>query len=547
MPQDGSSTAGQRVLLWHSTLYVYIDVAVALRRLEVLGDNVTIVEVRDLLAFVRELSRRVPLVDVILDESWHMELYACRETDYQAVSHLRVSTPDYLFELTRCPNAENARWTPYESYNIPAHKAEYCRPVAFPVKPPAGQTVLDASHAVRIMEPESAVTAMAGKRSILLTTHRSPEGIQTHRAWTAPLWDMALYEATSNDVLAVRGEGVFVCFAETTATTSRWTFRKSTDHLCSPGDLDNSFSASSTGGYIRGPEWYLNAAYASLELVGGQDHPDDGWTELALTEAKQLVALGLKDDSSHRYLRALKRNLDVGTKEAILSAVKADRACWLLYVHRYEQMDQEADEAIALCPQFPEPYYTKAHSVLERDKEKSGAWEAALRKVLDVCPGYGPAYFNLAMATNWAQDESGRMAMLEEGARRDPEDAYCAFGIAETHFHAARLDDAEKWACEALKRQPSSIRALRCVFDCYFETHRPANAWAVACILMAKDPLTERWYLFAAKVALDGRLWDLVEFVVEKLERNMPWSPLLKELRGILTDVKKLTSGKDGA
>ena len=82
--------------VYRISIYVYSDLELARNRAKLLGNGTRPLKLRCLACFARAASQDIPYVDMILDEQWHMESYVCRETNFSAVSHVRLDArPKY--------------------------------------------------------------------------------------------------------------------------------------------------------------------------------------------------------------------------------------------------------------------------------------------------------------------------------------------------------------------------------------------------------------------------------------------------------------------
>ena len=123
---------GWGIVTYRITIYVYSDLGLAKNRAKMLGNGTRPLKLSCLACFARAVSQDIPYVDMILDEQWHMESYVCRETNFSAVSHVRLDTEESLFQLNGCSGNGTLHWEQYPSYGQPGHPPEWCRPIAFP-------------------------------------------------------------------------------------------------------------------------------------------------------------------------------------------------------------------------------------------------------------------------------------------------------------------------------------------------------------------------------------------------------------------------------
>jgi len=86
---------GKGVVVYACVLYVYSSLENAQKRANILGGAEPF-EIECLPCFLSLCSSKredddslmvVPFIDVILDESWHMELFACRTSEYTKITH----------------------------------------------------------------------------------------------------------------------------------------------------------------------------------------------------------------------------------------------------------------------------------------------------------------------------------------------------------------------------------------------------------------------------------------------------------------------------
>ena len=116
------------IVTWHLVIYVYSNLDSARRCANQLGKNVKPLKLKCLSCFVRAFSTHYNYVDIILDESWHMKSFTCRdlrqELEYGRVGHVRIDSPDSHFQLSGCAGDGSLEWEPYRRYDDPKMPTE---------------------------------------------------------------------------------------------------------------------------------------------------------------------------------------------------------------------------------------------------------------------------------------------------------------------------------------------------------------------------------------------------------------------------------------
>jgi len=152
--------SGKGVVCYAHILYVYSSFDEAKKRGDILGD-VEPFELKCFSCFLKMISgykdesgpiKVLPIADVILDEKWHVELFTCRSSQYNQITHAYLwdRTPELLlwshdsddpnikqeqgfrYVLEGCTGHNDLRWERARSYYDPTFKSSLCRPVAYP-------------------------------------------------------------------------------------------------------------------------------------------------------------------------------------------------------------------------------------------------------------------------------------------------------------------------------------------------------------------------------------------------------------------------------
>ncbi len=230
----GVTPEGYGVVDYAYVLYVYSSVEKAQKRADLLTD-VKPFELKCLSCFLHHISqlkekdssiRILPIIDVVLDEAYHIELSACRCSGYQQISHAYLwdIDPHYLawshdpndprrlleygvrYILSGCEQSNNLRWEKGRSYYDKNFKSRYCRPVSYPLSGTIMVEDISFGLGMDMLQEANAINkvCVGGHEYAMLNGN-------SHMIFSRPLNELAFTDMMGGDsFVLIRGDGVWL-------------------------------------------------------------------------------------------------------------------------------------------------------------------------------------------------------------------------------------------------------------------------------------------------------------------------------------------------
>ena len=462
-PAPGICDENWGIVTWKLTVYVYSSKEKANLRAKMLGGNVKPLKLNCLSCFARVFSKNFSYVDMVLDESWHVKSYVCREIDYNSpgVSHIRISLPEGLYQLQGCSASSNLEWIQYPSYSEPNQPEEWCRPVSFP-----GYMVMY-DHSAQggpadvefLHDPEGFnYINVDGVEFAIDSTENSKT------LFTRPTGPVAFANLMQESVRLTNGEGAWIplcnIFDEEYVIFS-WAqdYKPYIDKILN-GEVNFEH-------FDRGCKWFINRAMTLLENEYlGKDMDEDYGKEAktyeenrtkVLKEAMSLLAKAVESKPWDWYAIALLKDLKTLTPEEVPALIHADRCAWLLNMGFKEQMEEEFNIAISAKPNYHLALYFRASAY--RFENLTDAYIESLENLLKFHPKHAQTLFDLGVAACSRGDEATEMRYYAKAIEADPTFAPPYFNTGKTHEDNGEEDEAKEYYEKALHYNPYYVES----------------------------------------------------------------------------------------
>ena len=445
---------GWGIVTWKLTVFVYSSKSMVTQRAKTLGRDVKPLIIDCLSCFARAFSNWYTFVDIVLDESWHIETYLCRDmaTMMPGVSHLRLSSPDGLLQLQGCEANDNLEWIQYPAYDNPNHPAEWCRPVSFP----SGMVMYDHSPQSGSMDIEIVSEPETLELYIVNGVELAQDVSGTRDViFTRPTGPVAFSYLGDEPVRLTKGEGVWIPVA--ISTDGGWRIPqwgkpyKVHVHKILNGEA-------SAVNLCRGCQWHTNKAMAILEQSFlGNDDTDldirDKTVQLAIEQLEKAV----KAKSSDWYVKTLLRDLKAASDDEIPAIIHADRCAWLAGIHAMDNLEEEYEAAMVAKPNYHLGMYNRA--MAKRFTGDNEAWVEGLENLLKCHPQHAQALFDLGVFACMAGDEEREMHLYAKSIEADPTYSHPYYNIGKTYEDNGDVQLAKKFYKKALEQDPHYIEA----------------------------------------------------------------------------------------
>lgn len=510
------------IVTWHMVVYIYSSLGRAQERARKLGGNVKPLRLKCLACFARAFSTHYSYVDMVLDESWRIETYTCRELEVPdgcGVSHVRLAAADGTFQLSGCAATNSLQWDHYRDYGDPQHPAEWCRPVAFPFEvvfhdhtPHGGP--LDCEC---LAPPDSLEYLLVDDHLIARDSaeHRCRESL-----FARPLGDLAFASIQDEKVRATRGEGVWVPIARCDGRNWQimpWAQQLRTivqEYADDPARYRPLTLSRDSHWFTNEAMWVLEAAFLS------DDEESEDSRRKAIEKAKALLAQGVKGTPWDWYARCLHRDLSRFSLEEVPAILHADRMAWASGFHLRGLAEEEFRLSQECKPNYDLAVYMYSVALRHVGLEQEGV--RALRQVLKLNPRHPQALYELALVAMKAGDEEEELRLYRLAVQSDPSYAPAHYNIGKTLEDRGDLKGAEKSYLCALEHMPHFVEALNQMASVAYRRGDYAEAGAYLRRLLVADPRRKETYGQIVGFVKETQDFDLWRMAMAAMESEMP-------------------------
>jgi tetratricopeptide (TPR) repeat protein len=452
---------GWGIVTWHLVVYVYSSQREAERRARKLGGNVKPLKLKCLSCFARVFSTFYSYVDLILDETWHMKSFVCRDVqedlDYGRVGHVRLDSNDGLFQLEGCAGNQSLVWEPYRRYGHHKHPTEWCRPVPFP----GSMVLFDHSAQGGYMDmdflapPESLDYLFFDEN---LWARDLVESRDTETIFSRPIGSLAFANLLGEKVRITRGEGVWIPIARGNA--QEWHLFPWSQNLKEAINLflQDPSQAQETN-LDRGVKWYTNQALATLEATYLLDEDaDDDSCAKARDEAVKLLDRATESAPWDWYAHTLRRDITRLDLNEIPALIHADRICWCITGGERASMDEEFAKAMSFRKDYELALYNYSMALRQIGAENDHI--RVLEQLLEVDPQHSQGNFDMALLALQRGDEETEMQLYEISAESDPHFAPPLYNMGKTFEERGDHGKAVQYYLKALEVDPYYVEAI---------------------------------------------------------------------------------------
>ena len=451
---DGICDDGWGIVTWKLTVFVYSSKAMAAERSKMLSKNVQPLKLKCLSCFAKAFSNCYSYVDMVMDESWHIETFICRghSLEMPGVSHLRLSAPDGLFQLQGCEASKNLEWIQYPSYGEPNHPAEWCRPVAFPF----GTVMHDHGPQGGPMDIEM----LAEPKSL---HYYDIDGVELARdasgmreaIFTLATGPVAFANLKTESVRLTTGEGVWIPISIKTDTEWNipdWAeaYRSYVNKILR-GDVE-------ALQLCRGCQWHTNKAMFILEQSYINDEQiNDGERTKALRRAIDHLEKAVENKPWDWYAKALLQDIKKLSDSEIPALIYADRCGWMASAGAMDKLEEEYKKAAKVKPNYHLAMHNRALAYRNIEDNKTAA--VILNDLLKHHPLHAQALFDLGAIAGMVGDETREMKLYAKAIKSDPTFALPYYNIGKTYEDNGDIESAKKFYKMTLKHNPHYIEA----------------------------------------------------------------------------------------
>lgn len=460
----GITKEGWGIVTWKPVVFVYSNQDIALKRARMLGGRVEPLKLKCLSCFARAFSTFFSFVDMVLDESWHIEAFICREAYYplngdfrRGVSHLRLSTIDGLFQLNGCTKQNNLSWESYPEYGEPNHPPEWCRPTPFPKR------VLVYDHSAQGGPVDMEMLSDAETLEyhvidgVLIARDKSPS--RNFEKLLAPaLGPIAFAHLHDEKVRLTYGEGVWIPIA--IFINKKWELRP---WALAYKEYVEKFNQEGNRLTIcklsRDCQWHTNHTFSLLESVFLENEKSDENTkQRMLDESALLLRKAVEEKPWDWYSRTLLKDIRNLSMEELPAMIHADRIAWLTSTQNRNYIDNEYEYAISFKNQYELAKYNYSLSLRMIGFQEEG--EAILNEILRINPKHPQALLDLAFVACKEGDEKKEMHLYAESAESDPLFTLPLYNMGRTYEDNNEIVSAIECYKKALKSNPYHIEVL---------------------------------------------------------------------------------------
>jgi tetratricopeptide (TPR) repeat protein len=235
---------------------------------------------------------------------------------------------------------------------------------------------------------------------------------------------------------------------------------------------------------------YVDAEFAGREALARD--PDDAFLlyMLALAQYQQ-------DDGEVRALPTANRAIALEPADASYHAL---RSRILLELHRLDEADASADEAIRLGPGETEGHVARGF-VRFRRQDWAGA-EKCAREALELDPEDGGAAHLLTESLRLQGRANENREVLEERLARDPLDPNAHVSLGWRALQADRRDAAEEHFLEALRLDPGHEAARIGLLEAFKSRAPWYRAWLRLNLWSQRFSQQSRWFVIGGLFVL---------------------------------------------
>ena len=508
---------GWGIVTWKLTVYIYSNKEMAAERSKMLSKNVKPFKLKCLSCFAKAFSNCFSFVDMVLDESWHIEGYVCRghSSDIPGVSHLRLSAPDGLFQLQGCEASNNLEWIQYPSYGEPNHPMEWCRPVAFPF----GTVMHDHSPQGGPMDVEM----LAEPESL---NYYNIDGVELGRdasgmreaIFTRATGPIAFADLKTEPVRLTTGEGVWIPIA--TKTDTEWNipdwaedYRSFVNKLLN-GEID-------ALQLCRGCQWYTNKAMFILE----QSYVND--EQLSPEERTKAIKLAIdhlekavENKPWDWYAKTLLRDIKSLPDNEVPALIYADRCGWMASAGAIEKLENEYENAIKVKPNYHLAMHNRALAYKNVGDNKTAA--EILKELLKKHPLHAQALFDLGVIAGTVGDEKLEMKLYAKAIKSDPTFALPYYNIGKTYEDNSDIKSAKKFYEMTLKHNPHYIEAAEQLINIMWTEGDYNGSYKLMTKNIESDPRRLKTYLGLFQIAHLTNHEQLAMMTFQSLKENLP-------------------------
>ncbi len=517
----GDTSTG--VVLYDYTLYVYSDRELAQTRAELLG-RVKVLKLKCLSCFLRELSWSVSFAGVILDELWPLECYACRETNYSAVSHVRLDLGLHVHQLSGCAGQSNLMWEQHHGYDDPSLQVEWCRPVPVPGmlmmmdhRPQGGPMDLE-----WLIDPETLSFYYIFGHPFVGHKQKALGGTELDRLFARPTGSLAFARTMGESVFITRGEGVWIPIARRYGeewSVFPWArgYELFAQQYFAPSECVEAAHLR------RGPEFHINRTLAALETgLQGDVGVRDGDKLVSL--CRDLISKARASAPGHFHAAYIEKALDKWDTDELPALVSADKICWHASRQDFDSAHEAYEEAMEIRTDCTLAMQHLASVYLTQGD--LDAAEETLDDCLQIEPTNSRALFDRAVVAMHRGDEDEEMEFYRKAADADLDYAEPLYNMGCTYENNGDIDQAIACYEEALSRDPAHVKSLENLAIKYFVLGVHAVASECMWKALKADHCRERSYQVFLEMAKSMGDRDLEALIRETLEYNLPRSSL---------------------
>ena len=509
---------GWGIVTWKLIVYVYSSESMAVERAKFLGGNVKPMKVKCIACFAKAFSNLYKYVDMVLDESWHIEAYLCRDLDMgmPGVSHLRLSAPDGLYQLQGCEGNNSLEWIQYPSYGEPNHPPEWCRPVAFPAgmvmcdhRPQGGPMDMEI-----ISDPENLEFYFVDGVELARDVSGTRDVI-----FTRPTGPVAFSELMGEPVRLTSGEGVWIPVAigiEGILRIPEWaeTYKPYVDKI-----LNSETKATKV---CRGCQWHINKAITLVEQAFLRDDAeiDGNMRAEAIQGAIKQLEKAVEATPWDWYAKTMLRDLKAVSVDEVPALIHADRCGWLAGRGEMDQLEEEYEAAMAAKPNYHLAMYSRA--MAQQFIDNFDACAEGLEELLRHHPHHAQALFDLGVIACRDGDEKREMELYAKAIKADPTFTPPYYNTGKTHEDNGNIQLAREFYEKTLELNPHYIEAAEQLAGIMEAEGDYKGMVRLLLGNIQSDPCRVTTYenLFQTAQKLDDN--QLVDMTFQALQKNLP-------------------------
>ncbi len=460
-PAGPVTKEGWGIVSWSLVVFVYSDHELAKKRARLLGGNVEVLKLKCLACFARAFSTYYAYIDMILDESWHLESYICRKSKAEnfigGVSHVRLNSANSTFQLEGCAGHGKLLWLQYPGYDEPNRPIEWCRPVPYPNSaivmydhsPQGGPMDMEMLSDPENMEYYDIDGLLVAKDK------NSGKGLDAYFA--RPEGPLSFAYLFGEKVRLTRGEGVWIPILRIINKERHYlpwadSYKPYLEKLIDQKDKE-SLPLS------RGADWYVNHAIRALEnAVFTDDENQKDAVVKAVDYASALLGNAYQIKPWDTYTHHLLRDLKALPIDQITALVHADRIGWQADRENYDEFKNDYESSIGIKQDYElalENMATGCRRFGDNDSARD-----CFNKLLKLNPNNARALFHLAILASEDGDEDQEMRLYKQSAKADPLFTPSLYNMGWTYEHNGNDDEAIRCYEKALKANPYHVEVI---------------------------------------------------------------------------------------